>query len=440
MKPQSTIMDVRKDRLKGVGLLFFGLFLCLSVKHLCAAEAGTDGRTEPIFIEIERLSPDAGRGLDPELIAPSIVAVSMVFHDGSLDYFDLGEPASAEFRETMLERGFLTPAIFDAKWPDRVVIGYPRWNQQFTTTQYPVTKTYLNPTDHRYLTFGAKLYPSDDAFAGNDNPRQYPIFDDEGEFLGPIIIEIYGRDILDGGVRANDEQGIPSWDIETQTAQPGPPYEGPTEERPIREHPGYNGSSSNPDGAPVVFLQELDRQNADFSQEPYPLTRIRITSGLDAHFSGNWYNPEHDGEGFVLDVTENRAGDKLLGVDWFTYRPDDSGEQLWLHGVGKMRDGVGNPDEFKVAIDLLKPTGGRFASETNPETVEHEPWGKLILQFGDCDLAEVTVEPIDAAFEHESYLIERLTPPPAGTQYWCTKDREYSFYRFTPWAGIDPSQ
>lgn len=403
-----------------------------------ATEAGTDGRTEPIVIEIERLSPDAGRGLDSTLVAPSIVAVDFFFHDGTFDYFDIGKPAPPDFRENLIEGGKANRNLVSADTPHRGIIGYPRFNAQFGWTQYPISKTYLNPNEHRYVSFGAKLFPSDDAFAGNDNPRQYPLFDEQGNFLGPVIIEIHGRDILDGGVRVNDEQGVPSWDIETEAGQPTPPYEGPLEDKPIRPHPGYNGSRANPDGAPVVFLDELDADKADFTREPYPMARIRITSGLDASFSGNWYNPDHSGEGFIFDITTNARGEKLLVVDWFTYRPDDSGEQLWLHGVGNLRDGVGVPDEFELEMELLEPVGGRFASEQNPETVERRPWGTLRLDFVDCDSAEVFLTPLDEAFEREPYFIERLTPLPAGTERWCNDNRDFSWMRFMPWAGIDP--
>lgn len=414
------------------GRLWSALVLLMS-NSAVATEAGTDGRTEPIVIEVKRLSPDAGRGEVETLIGPSLVGLDFFFHSGDFDYFNTGEPASGEFRNELIRRGFTSRTLVSPDVPWRALVGYPRFNAQIGDTEYPITKVYLHPIDHRYVSFGGKIFPSDDAFVGNDNPRQYPVFNEHREFLGPLIIEIYGRDVLDGGVRVNDEQGIPGWDRGV-----GDGYTGSTVEEPIRPHPGFNGSQANPDGTPVIFLNELDAQKADFTREPYPIARIRISSGLDASFSGNWYNPAHDGEGFIFDITTNAQGEKLLAVDWFTYQPDGGGEQLWLNGVGRLRDGVGVPDEFKLEMELLEPVGGRFASEDNPETVERVPWGTMTLQFGDCDRAQVTLNPLDSAYEREPYLIERLTPPPAGTKHWCNDNREFSWMRFMRWLGIDP--
>lgn len=424
-------------RSKGYGLLAPVLLLLFS-GLVTANEAGTDGRTEPVVIEIDRLSPDAGRGVNPDLIAPSVPGLAFFFHDGSIDYFDVGKPASGAFRDRLIAGGAVGRDTFGSSTPWRGLIAYPRPVRQLWIMNYPVSKIYLNPEDHRYLSFGGKFFPSDDAFVGNDDPKAHPLFDENGNFLGPVVIEIYGRDVFDGGVRPNDEQGIPYWDIETEPSQPSPPYEGPVEEKPIRPHPGYNGSEANPDGEPVIFLSELDSEKADFTRGDYPLARIRLTSGLDASFSGNWYNPEHAGEGFVFDVTTNEEDEKLLVVDWFTYGPGDKGRQLWLHGMGKMRDGVGNPDEFKVKVDLIKTRGGRFASEENPESVEHVPWGSVTLQFIDCDKAIVSVEPDRNAFNRDPYLISRISAPPVGTEHWCTKDREWSANRFQRVLGVDP--
>ncbi len=57
---------------------------------------------------------------------------------------------------------------------------------------------------NRYFSFASMVVPSNDLFFGNDDATAYEIFNAVGSFTGPLVIEIYGRDVNDNGSEIND--------------------------------------------------------------------------------------------------------------------------------------------------------------------------------------------------------------------------------------------
>lgn len=85
-------------------------------------------------------------------------------------------------------------------------------------------------------------------------------------------------------------------------------------------------------------------------------------------FSGSWYDPARDGEGFVIQV----LADGRALVYWFTYRPN--GDQAWLIGTGTV-------EESGIVVDPLYITdGGRFGASFDPGQVRLIRWGSLLLE------------------------------------------------------------
>ncbi|MCP4044914.1 MAG: hypothetical protein GY732_02855, partial [Gammaproteobacteria bacterium] len=54
-------------------------------------------------------------------------------------------------------------------------------------------------------------------------------------------------------------------------------------------------------------------------------------AAIDERMSGSWYDPAHNGEGFLLEVLE----DEQAIVYWFTY--DENGNQRWFIGLGEVQ-------------------------------------------------------------------------------------------------------
>ena len=138
------------------------------------------------------------------------------FHDGGFDYFDSGMSASAEL-EALAEGGDVSPlrSTLGTNGDGTARVDYvltapngfpgaPIFDPGDSATQMVDV---ANPASNRFLSFGAMVIPSNDAFFGNDNPMAYEVFDSSGMFTGPITIGIYGDAIYDSGTEMNNGKG-----------------------------------------------------------------------------------------------------------------------------------------------------------------------------------------------------------------------------------------
>lgn len=98
---------------------------------------------------------------------------------------------------------------------------------------------------------------------------------------------------------------------------------------------------------------------------------------LNGGFSGAWFDPEHNGEGLLIEI----ISDDLAVVYWFTY--DNEGNQRWHVGIGPI---VGNT---LLLENLTAPTGGLFGENFDPESVERPESGSMAVRFNDCSSADL---------------------------------------------------
>ena len=142
---------------------------------------------------------------------------------------------------------------------------------------------------------------------------------------------------------------------------------------------------------------------------------------INPGISGSWYDPDHDGEGWFVQVLD----DKRAVVYWFTYSPPGVGgdqAQAWVGGVGEI---IGSSIVVPSAGTVITK-GPPFGQDFDPDRVERYPWGKMVLSFSNCnegvmyyqsddldygsgslDLARVTqIESLDCA------AISNVVPPP----------------------------
>jgi len=178
------------------------------------------------------------------------------FHDGeSFDLFTEGESAStgleriaedgsvegiaAEFNAQVGENGIdaTIPALAGAPSPFD-----PGESASFTLDVDP------SQVGQGFFTWGTMVLPSNDAFfAVPDDALADPIFDEDGNFIGPIVIERRGSDVLDAGTEVNTEEDAA---FINQTAR----NTGVDENGVVTFHPGFNGSVANPDATPANIL------------------------------------------------------------------------------------------------------------------------------------------------------------------------------------------
>ena len=121
-----------------------------------------------------------------------------------------------------------------------------------------------------------------------------------------------------------------------------------------------------------------------------------LTAGLSDAFTGSWFDPEFNGEGFIVEV----LADQRVVVYWFTYDP--SGNQVWLTGIGRA---AGN---FIHVEEMLVTRNGFFGPEHNPDNVERKVWGSVELQL-DCSAGTAIYDAIDPSWGRGDHSMTRLT-------------------------------
>jgi len=138
------------------------------------------------------------------------------------------------------------------------------------------------------------------------------------------------------------------------------------------------------------------------------LSRITRLMGIDcgntqlppereeARLSGSWFDPSHDGEGYIVEVLV----DSRVVTFWFSFDPE--GNRRWFLGVGEIRDG-------KLVFDNMNTTsGGIFGPDFDPDTVELTPWGTLELDLN-CNNGTANYSSTEEGFGSGTLNVKRLT-------------------------------
>jgi len=423
----------------------FCIFLyCFFLGSAAAQDSLPPERTLLIEVEDLRLNPDGGLLID---------SFYLFGHDGNFDLFDYGQPAP-EGLNWFANEGYVDELRNQlvAESPNawsfmQVNAQLPTWNATNSTSTLS-TADFVLPGETNYLSILSRIYPSDDAFYGNDDPKRYRIFDEEGNFLGPLVIDIHGSDILDAGTQINNEQDLLGLDRDIFSERGLEPSIR-TEAEGVRPHPGFKGSTRNPDGQPVRILTpgneycvdgapscyQYDSENLDFTQAGYPIARIRLSLG-DPHggYSGTYFSPERDGEGFTLHSIGTSPRQFL--IFWFTYAADDSGSQRWLIGQGLQPT---NEDPL-TRIQFWSTQGGQITSPMNPDSVELVPWGSAqlsstigpacrVLRLFDITTEDPILQLDLPDTPNVFYSMQRLGPDLTGVEQTCGED---SFVNLLP--------
>lgn len=118
---------------------------------------------------------------------------------------------------------------------------------------------------------------------------------------------------------------------------------------------------------------------------------------FNAGISGSWYNPDQDGQGWVIEMV---SATQFL---FYFYGYDDAGEQLWLLGVSDDISGA------TVTVDTLRFSGMGFGGNFDPTSKSYESVGSTTFEFSNCDA--VTVSFVSSVDELDGFMInaERLT-------------------------------
>lgn len=97
---------------------------------------------------------------------------------------------------------------------------------------------------------------------------------------------------------------------------------------------------------------------------------------MSGYMSGNWFDPEHSGEGAQVEVGETSSNARYMVFAWYTF--DSNGMPFWLFGAGPF-----NAGDRSANIMMAYVTGGGFAGNFGPNAMS-SPWGTVTVQYPDC--------------------------------------------------------
>ena len=109
---------------------------------------------------------------------------------------------------------------------------------------------------------------------------------------------------------------------------------------------------------------------------------------IDESISGNWFDPDRDGEGYVVEVLE----DGRVLLIWLTYPPQAtaSRQQAWMIGLGYFEG------DHIVVESMRSFSGTSFGSGFDKDDLTSEEWGRVEMVFDSCDSGENTYDgPVD---------------------------------------------
>ena len=133
----------------------------------------------------------------------SLTPVFHGFHDGAFDAFAVGQDADATPGiEEIAELGS-TAAMTDrfaVEQPGGVSVTFASGMPPVFEPGESATIT-LDAGGNRFLSVASMVVPTNDLFVGFDN---LVLFDDAGNFNGPVVIEFRGSDVYDAGTEVND--------------------------------------------------------------------------------------------------------------------------------------------------------------------------------------------------------------------------------------------
>jgi hypothetical protein len=112
--------------------------------------------------------------------------------------------------------------------------------------------------------------------------------------------------------------------------------------------------------------------------------------GINAAMTGSWYNPDQNGQGWVVEILGQPSG--AIGFLSFFYGYDNNGEQLWFITGAAVIDGN------QVTADLYRASANGFGGDFDPGSfVIGDVVGSVNFEFETCDSGTVTFTSNDEA-------------------------------------------
>lgn len=107
----------------------------------------------------------------------------------------------------------------------------------------------------------------------------------------------------------------------------------------------------------------------------------RLPLQISGYMTGNWFDPNHGGEGIQTEIGASGAlgtpNNRFITVAWYTF--DSTGTPYWLFGQGTFTAG----DRAATLLVGYGSNGG-FAGNFGPGAT-FTAWGTMSVEFPDCN-------------------------------------------------------
>ncbi|MGZ5041048.1 MAG: hypothetical protein ACXWBQ_09910 [Usitatibacter sp.] len=115
-----------------------------------------------------------------------------------------------------------------------------------------------------------------------------------------------------------------------------------------------------------------------YDPSQYPAARGPMA--VSGYLAGNYFDPAHNGEGMVIDVSDTNSPavprPRTLAVSWYTY--DANARPFWIFGSAQFV-----PGETTVTVPMLYLANGGFAGSFGA-SASSLAWGNVSVSFPDC--------------------------------------------------------
>lgn len=155
--------------------------------------------------------------------------------------------------------------------------------------------------------------------------------------------------------------------------------------------PAYGNGSLD-----LARLSSIDTLVCGDAMEAPQSSATQSDFSVTPSISGAWNGPDHDGEGWLLEVLVD--GRALLA--WFSYDP--SGRQAWFLNTGFI-------DGNTISFDLSIPSGTDFGPTFDSAKVLRPLWGAATFTFDSCNSGSMTYQSSSQAYGSGNLQLTRLT-------------------------------
>jgi len=147
-----------------------------------------------------------------------------------------------------------------------------------------------------------------------------------------------------------------------------------------------------------VILTEISTDGAITSGPVVPGDDEIVSEDLP----GTYFNPSRDGEGCQLTLERDQV---TFILTCYFY---SEGEQFWMIGVGQVANGQITFGEMTIT------QGEQYGDAFDPAQVVRSNWGSATMTWGDCNNADLQLNPILPGFENVTLDLTRIVPTNCG--------------------------